>query len=389
MIRHGELASGVVLAPRGAADGLTPYVVRPWSLPLRLLHITGRADAGGGPAHVFDLLQGLESLGVESWVACPRRGLWAPRFAAAIGTSRILSIPHRLFDPWALEGLCAAHRAAPFDLIHSHGMAAGLYGRIMAARTGIPCVHSFHGVPRTLSFKHLAYRWAIEPGLAPWTRVAVAVSEGERRVVEERYPYYRERLAVVPNAITLPQESPTPRPTTPIPRVVTFTRANAQKNPGLLLNIARALRHAGQSVQIDAYGEGMPEVLWRGEAQAQGIRLHPPTLDPIGVLRQADCYLSTSRWEGMPISLLEAFAYGAVVVASAVTGNTDVVEDGRTGLLYPEGDGTAAAVAIQRLASDPQLRCDLTSQAWRHVQTHHARELMAERMLACYRRALA
>lgn len=355
---------------------------------LRILHITGRADAGGGPAHVYDLVQGLRSFGVESWIACPARGLWAARFQDLVGPQRILRVPHRVFDPWAIEALLEGHRHGDFSIIHSHGMAAGLYGRILSARTGVPCVHSFHGVPRTLSVKHLAYRWAIEPSLAPWTRLAVAVSAGECQDVERRYPWYRGRMAVVPNAIQLPDLPPTPRPRTRVLHVVTFTRSNTQKNPRLLVEVARVLREAGQDVRIDAYGEGMDAVPWRDEARALGVICHPPTRDPVGALRAADCYLSTSRWEGMPLSLIEAFAYGALVVASRVVGNADVVEDGRTGLLYPEGDAQAAAACLLRLTRDQDLRDVLRAQAWHQAQTHHARDVMAQRMMECYLRAL-
>lgn len=70
-----------------------------------------------------------------------------------------------------------------------------------------------------------------------------------------------------------------------------------------------------------------------------------------------------SLWEGLPNSLLEAMALGLPVVASAVDGVPEVVENGRTGVLVPPASPAALAKALKDLAADPERRAALGSAA--------------------------
>ena len=66
-------------------------------------------------------------------------------------------------------------------------------------------------------------------------------------------------------------------------------------------------------------------------------------------LSMADAVVSTSRSEGLPFNVMEAMAMHKCVAASAVKGHTDLLEDGRSGLLFPYGDVSACAAANRRL----------------------------------------
>jgi glycosyltransferase involved in cell wall biosynthesis len=81
------------------------------------------------------------------------------------------------------------------------------------------------------------------------------------------------------------------------------------------------------------------------------------------VLAAADASLLTSSWENLPHTVLEALAVGTPVLATAVGGVPEVVEDGVNGLLVPPGDVGATADAIRRFFADAELRARLRSQA--------------------------
>ena len=89
----------------------------------------------------------------------------------------------------------------------------------------------------------------------------------------------------------------------------------------------------------------------------------------------ADCALNTSTVDNMPISVLEAFASGVVLVSTAAGGIPDIVSDGVSGLLAPVGDDEALARCICRVLSGPLLAARLraagrtaaAAYAWRHV----------------------
>ena len=77
----------------------------------------------------------------------------------------------------------------------------------------------------------------------------------------------------------------------------------------------------------------------------------------------ADIAVSSSRSEGLPFSVMEAMYFGLPVVASAVKGHMDLIEDGKTGLLYPYGDWLACAQQIKRLMEDTQLAQSISNAA--------------------------
>jgi glycosyltransferase involved in cell wall biosynthesis len=82
-----------------------------------------------------------------------------------------------------------------------------------------------------------------------------------------------------------------------------------------------------------------------------------------------------------PLKLYEYMAAGCAVVASAVGQITDVIADETTGLLYPPGDVSALAAAIDRLRREPSLRMRLAEAARRQVLERHTWDQVAERIL--------
>ncbi len=71
-------------------------------------------------------------------------------------------------------------------------------------------------------------------------------------------------------------------------------------------------------------------------------------------LAQADVFVLLSRWEGMPLALLEAQAMALPSIASDVIGNVDLIADGSNGFLV--SDGAGARAALQALAASPAER---------------------------------
>jgi glycosyltransferase involved in cell wall biosynthesis len=126
----------------------------------------------------------------------------------------------------------------------------------------------------------------------------------------------------------------------------------------------------GTAVRLTVAGDGPDLPALRKALSGPG--LHPavdfvgliPLADVPGLVARHDVFLMPSRFEGFPLTLIEAMAGGCVPVASRIRGVTDfVVEDGRTGLLFPVGAVGAAADWIVRLDRDRSLLASLSRAA--------------------------
>lgn len=88
-----------------------------------------------------------------------------------------------------------------------------------------------------------------------------------------------------------------------------------------------------------------------------------PKIDAPALYDRADVFLSSPNFDNMPLSVLEAFAAGLPVISSRVGGVPYIVDDGRTGLLFPPGDHEAMAGCALRLLDDPELARRLATAA--------------------------
>ncbi|WP_172640039.1 glycosyltransferase [Desulfovibrio sp. X2] len=358
---------------------------------LRVLEITLSAAIGGGPEHVDQLLRNLPS-DVETLVAAPRDYPYWERYAARVGASKMLQLPHRRFRPGALLALARFARARHVDILHSHGKGAGLYGRLASLLTGIPCVHTFHGIHiGGMGRIGRAAYLRLETFLGRRTARCIAVSRGERDQALSLGFAPSSSLRLIENGVALsssPREAvfPEARPCS----VVQATRFDYAKNSGLLVDVARALRDFGR---LDDFvftllgdGNGREEV--RQAAEAAGVAhrfvFKGMVEDVRPFLREAFCYLSTSRWEGLPLSVLESLAEGLPVVASDVVGNRDCVRPGKVGFLYPLDSPRQAAEALLTLRDAPTLWVAFSRNASQECARLYDVALMAEKIRSVY-----
>lgn len=353
--------------------------------------ITGRADPGGGPEHVFQLSRQL--LGdCEVHIAAPREAPYWERYMGLVGERRVCEIPHRQFSLSALGGLVAWSRRQRIEIVHSHGRAAGLYGRLGGLQLRCPSVHTQHGPLRLLSWRAPLF-WIGDLVLSWRTAQLIAVSESEASSIRRQLMRNRG-IATIPNGVQLPGERVDPRVLSSRPlHIVHVSRFVPQKNSGMVLDVLEELRLRGDihDFHVDMVGDGPGRGALEGEARSRGlegqITFHgaQPSLDRF--LGRAFCMLSTSRWEGMPLAVLEALAVGLPVVASDTPGNNDVVSPS-VGRLFPVDDAATAAGCLAELRGSTERWRALSDSASDLVKAKFSVRSMAAGTLALYRRQL-
>ena len=275
------------------------------------------------------------------------------------------------------------------DLVHLHSSKAGLVGRVAARRAGVPAVFTAHGwgftdgVPRRRRNVVLASEWLA----ARWTQKIIAVSEADRRLAL-RYRVARpEELVTIHNGIDdTPQRAfPAGEP----PTVIMVARFVPQKDPQLLLEALSGITSPYHLLLVGD-GPGRPQI----EAQARALGLDNieflGTRDDVpDLLARSHVFVLPTKWEGFPISILEAMRAGLPVVASDVGGVREAVGEGETGFLVPRGDAAGLRARLELLLENPDLRVRLGAEGRRRYEVRFGLGRMLEKTRAVYDDALS
>jgi glycosyltransferase involved in cell wall biosynthesis len=137
-------------------------------------------------------------------------------------------------------------------------------------------------------------------------------------------------------------------------------RVVQQKDPLLMVDVARGLRDRGVDFQVHVLGEGdledaVREAIAKDKLEERVI-LHPPTSLPQRWYAAADAVLLTSEFEGVPAVVFEAMAMGVPIVASALPGNVELLGEGYGGLIEPRDVAANYVDALAKLAADSEYR---------------------------------
>jgi starch synthase len=326
---------------------------------------------GGAGVHVTYLARELASL-VDLTVHCQ-------------GAERPGAVAHRPWDHLAganqalglmSADLSMAAAAGSADLVHSHTWYANLGGHVASLLYGVPHVVTVHSLEPLRPWK--AEQLGGGYALSSWCeRVAVeaaaaivAVSEGMRADVLAAYPAVPpDRVHVIRNGIDTAEYAPDPA--TDVlgkygvdparPSVIFVGRITRQKGVPVLLRAAASLDPAAQLVlcagqpdtpELAAEVEGLVADLRAARSGVIWIPEMLPKRSVIQLLTHATVFACPSLYEPLGIVNLEAMACGTAVVASAVGGIPEVVNDGETGLLVPPDDPGALAAALNALIRD-------------------------------------
>ncbi len=208
----------------------------------------------------------------------------------------------------------------------------------------------------------------------------VLLTEELRRVAARNWP--EDLLHTIPNPAVVDGGDETPLPfELPHRFVVAMGRLVSIKGFDVLLDAFARTRCEGWSLVI--LGEGEERERLESIVQALGLEgrvLLPGRVDnPSRVLKRADLFVLSSRFEGFPMALVEAMACGLPAVSfDCPTGPSDIIRQEVDGILVPNGDVDALARAMRRLMEDDEERRRLASRA-SEVQTRfHVEKVMGQ-----------
>lgn len=375
---------------------------------IRVAHVITRLCRGGAQENTFhtvrlankerfevDLISGLAQSNTEGSIAerVQQAGIsitWEPALV-------------RNVSPWkdvqALLRLTHLFREKKYHIVHTHTSKAGFIGRIAAHRAGVPIiVHTPHGNIFDGYFSPLTtYAFIkMEQFAARHTHCLIELtqrgieenlSRGIGRPEQWRCVFSGIECSVFTNARTY--------------REATRTSWNVATDHILIGGVGRLEPVKGFSYFVKAahkvltrvpharfllVGDGTEKDQLLDETKHFGerFRLLGFRDDVPELMAALDVLVVPSINEGMGRVILEAGAAGVPVVATAVGGIPDIVQDGKTGILVPPKDTDALAQAIVLLALDETLRRRMSEEALRYIAPRYSIEAMIKEIETIY-----
>jgi len=155
---------------------------------------------------------------------------------------------------------------------------------------------------------------------------------------------------------------------------------SSRKNQPMLL---RSLPKLPANVKMALLGTG--NLVSACRAQAHALKLDDRTFLPGHVdmnewYAMADAAISSSRSEGLPFNIMEAMYWGLPVVATDVKGHQDLVEVGKTGLLFPFDDDNAFIAAVQQLLDNPAQTAAMGAEAKSRMEQYSLEKVLPQVM---------
>lgn len=253
-----------------------------------------------------------------------------------------------------LTALKQLMQSGQFDVVHSHNTLAHFYATAAAKWAGIPVVvNTQHGRGCGNSWKaRLQFRLA---NLR--TDRIIGVSRDATELCRRDDPFAKQRMHPILNGIDIKRfafSGPAQKPV-----AISVARLSPEKDFSTLLRATQIVVAQHPDFRLRIVGDGRERTKLEQLRDELKLDWHVEFLgerhDVPQLLAQAGFFVSSSKSEGISLTLLEAMAVGLPIVATNVGGNPEIVQDGTTGRLVPSQDPQALAAAISETLSDPSL----------------------------------
>ncbi|HWF49005.1 MAG TPA: glycosyltransferase [Solirubrobacteraceae bacterium] len=352
-------------------------MTRPQARRLRVLSLIDRASGqGGAERFAVGLATHLPRERFEAWICSSREPDGATAAAVAETGIPLVTLGRRAkWDAHRMRGLAELLRRERFDVLHAHKFGSNLWGTVIGRACRVPVVIAHE---HTWTYEGDPLRIWLDgnvTGRLATRYVAVSAADRERMVrIEGVNP---DKVTVIPATVHIPSlAGPGAGDVraelglaldTPVIAIVAVLRP--QKALTVLLE-AHALvldRIPGAHLVIAGDGRCRQELEQRSRELGLDGKVHflGRRSDVDAILAAADVAALSSDFEGTPLFIAECMANHTPVVATAVGGVPEVIEDGRTGLLVPPRDPAALADGLTRLLADPSERRRIADEAYR------------------------
>lgn len=326
---------------------------------------------------MIELIRRLDRGRFDVHVACfHKEGAWLPRADTCAPVTgfpiRGFARPGTLAQAAAFARWCRSRRIA---VLQSCDLYANTFALPAAALAGVPVRI---GSRRELNPDKTDGQIALQRHAYRCAHAVVANSNAAARHLASE-GLAANRIAVIPNGIDVSRFTPASG-RRPISTIVTVANLRKEKAHEVLLAAAARLLLQQPQLRFVIAGDGPRLKELRDLAASLCIAERVTFLghceDIPAVLAEADAFVLPSRSEAFPNGAIEAMAAGLPVIASAVGGLLDLIDDGETGVLVKPDDPVALADAIEALVVSPDRAAEIGAAAREQVTRRYGFDRM-------------
>ncbi len=246
-----------------------------------------------------------------------------------------------IMDIVAFIKLIIIFKKFKFDIVHTHSSKPGFIGRIAARTAGVPkIVHTVHGFSFHSYQKKMIKKFyqLMEKFAGLFCDKIVFVNNSERETAIANHLIKPEKAITIYNGVEFPQMRLRGKENSDKFIIGSCLRFWRQKN--IIDTIEAAIRvcKENENIQFIFIGDGelyrSAEDMVNNSGFKNRIQLPGWQKNPTEWLQKFDVFLLYSKWEGLPLSILEAMSFGLPIVASDIKGNNELVSDAN-GILVP------------------------------------------------------
>lgn len=363
---------------------------------MRFLQVIDSAVHGGAEVHTRLLSKALLKRNHSVTVACPP-GEYLPSFKELEKSGgRIVEVDLKRQFWKGVERLKQIIQAEKPDVVHSHKHRADLAcGLATRGTTGIKKISTIHNMLRfdvANPLRRWAYygpsRWALHHMDNIFTVCGFVADE-----VEDYFGLARERVTPLVNGIDLeeledklrsPANAGVPQKDSEL-WIGCVGQLSLRKGQDLLIQSFARLAADHPTARLILIGGGPMRKKFNEVSRRAGVASWIVFAGRVPyapqIIAQCDIYVQPSRWDPVPRAMLEAMALGVPVIASAVTGIPEIIEDDRTGLLIQKENVNQLTASLKKLLQNPGLRKKLGQEGREFVRSHCTMDSIAEEIL--------
>lgn len=358
---------------------------------MRVVLLITKGEVGGAQTHVIELCGALRDR-CDFLVligGCEQSPLRDTLMSMNIRVESVKALSNKVSPPSLIANVrqvAGYARSWGADVIHVHSAVAAVVGRIAGRLTRIPVVYTVHGFAFKPEFPlaRRVFAFTGERLLAPFSKHVICVSPAERDLTLQ-LGVPASRVSVINNGISDSplRADPAQEPAT----LIMVARMAFQKRHDLLLEALEVLRARGIALPRTLLaGDGPLGTGLRDAAAASGfscVSFCGDISNVAATLAQCQVFVLLSRYEGHPISVIEAMRAGLPIVASDLPALRGMITNGVEGLLTSD-DPHEIAAALERLIGDPALRSRMGAAARCRYETDFSAAGMAEKVARVY-----